>query len=60
MAFEENDEFIIQELSSYRCATSEGQQVHSFILCHSLTKISKCQEEIKLFFPEAPVHYLPV
>lgn len=50
ITFEENDEFIIRELSSYRCATSEGQQVNSFILCHSLTKISKCQEELNFFF----------
>jgi len=59
IAFEENDEFIIRELSSYRCATSEGQQVNSFILCHSLTKNSKCQEELNFFF-EALVHYLAV
>lgn len=50
ITFEENNEFIIRELSSYRCATSEGQQVNSFILCHSLTKISKCQEELNFFF----------
>lgn len=51
ITFKLKDEFIIiLELSSYRCASSEGQQVNSFILCHSLTKISKCQEELNQFF----------